>query len=70
MAILDFSRAFGTVPHKRLLEKLDHYGIRGNIKTWVRYVLCDRQTWVVIDGDSSSKARVASGVPKGAVLGP
>lgn len=26
--ILDFSNAFDTVPHKRLLEKLSHYGIQ------------------------------------------
>ena len=72
VALLDFSHAFDTVPDERLREKLGHYGIRGNIKTWtwVRYFLCDRQMWVVIDGDSSPKACVASGVPQGIVLGP
>ena len=31
MLILDFSKAFDTVPYKRLLKKLESYGINGNI---------------------------------------
>ena len=69
-AILDFSRAFDTVPHERLLRKLDHYGITGNVKTWIRSFLCHRQMRVAVDGEFSPKANVASGVPQGTVLGP
>ncbi len=35
MIILDFSKAFDKVPHKRLLRKLDHYRVRGNLLSWV-----------------------------------
>ena len=35
MIILDFSKAFDTVPHNRLLNKLDRYGIRNKTHTWI-----------------------------------
>ena len=42
LLLLDFSKAFDTVPHRRLLNKLDFYGIRGNLKTWLEQWLT---TW-------------------------
>ena len=40
--ILDFQKAFDTVPHQRLIQKLDHYGIRGNILEWIKCWLTSR----------------------------
>ena len=70
IAILDFSKAFDTVPHHKLLHKLDAYGIKGSLHSWISSFLCKRQMRVVIDGESSQETKVISGVPQGTVLGP
>ncbi len=68
--ILDFSKAFDTVPHHRLLHKLQFYGIQGDVHQWISRWLTDRKQRVVVDRDCSSKVKVKSGVPQGTVLGP
>ena len=68
--LLDFSNAFDTVPHKRLLKKLDHYGIRGQLIKWMESWLCGRTQTVVVNGSQSSPVTVTSGVPQGTVLDP
>ena len=40
--LLDFSKTFDTVPHKRLLKKLDHHGICGQLIKWIESWLCGR----------------------------
>ncbi len=68
--LLDFSKAFDKVAHKRLLYKLDHYGVRGNTLNWIRSFLSGRTQKVVCEGHRSESADVISGVPQGTVLGP
>ena len=70
IAILDFSKAFDTVPHKRLLHKLSNYGICGPTLTWLECFLTRRSMQVVLEGISSESTSVDSGVPQGTVLGP
>ena len=70
VAILDFSKAFDTVPHSKLLQKLEAYGIRGNLQNWIRSFLCNRYMKVVVDGEKSDETKVLAGVPQGSVLGP
>ena len=70
IAILDFSKAFDKVPHKRLLGKLRLYGINDDIMAWIESFLWGRTQRVIIDGQFSSNSEVTSGVPQGTVLGP
>ena len=70
VGILDFSRAFDTVPHQRLMGKLAHYGIQGTTIRWIEAFLCNRRMQVVVDGETTGPAPVVSGVPQGTVLGP
>ena len=55
------------MPHKRLCEKLSHYGIRGRL---LQCFLSCRTQQVILDGCSSATVPVISGVPQGTVLGP
>ena len=54
MLIFDFSKAFKKVPHRRLAVKLNYYGIRGNLLTWIKSFLQNKSQLVVVDGQYSS----------------
>ena len=68
--VLDFSKAFDTVPHDRLLGTLEHYRISRPILNWINVFLKTREQRVQVGGAFSSPTSVDSGVPQGTVLGP
>ena len=70
VAILDFSKAFDTVPHRKLLNKLNSYGVQGSIHFWLANFLTNRIMRVVLEGESFDEVLVESGVPQGTILGP
>jgi hypothetical protein len=68
--LLDFSKAFDKVPHRRLMNKLHHYGIRNSTHKWISSFLENRSQTVIVEGARSDVAPVESGVSQGSVLGP
>lgn len=67
---LDFSKAFDTVNHNILLEKLKLYGIRGIAQNWFNSYLKNRNQFVSINNVSSNTRMLEYGVPQGSTLGP
>ena len=68
----DIRKAFDSVPHQPLLDKLHRYELDPHIISWVRsyLLLTDRQQHVHVSGYASSNIQVLSGVPQGSVLDP
>ena len=61
---------FEHVPQRRLLHKLDYYGIRGSTHRWINKWISGPAQQEVLDGQSSDPVPVLSDVTQGSVLGP
>ena len=67
---VDLEKAFDTVNHKILCEKLNFYGLRGVINSLIKSYLANRKQFVSINGFESGLRELLCGVPQGSSLGP
>ena len=67
---LDIRKAFDTVPHHKLLVKLQKFGISSNLLRWFQGYLANHSQCVSIDNTNSNFLPVSSGVPQGSIIGP
>lgn len=67
---MDLSKAFDTLNHNILLEKLHRYGIHDSELSWFSNYLCNRTQYVEIEGYQSETLLIKTGVPQGSILGP
>jgi hypothetical protein len=67
---VDFSKAFDSISHNKLLHKLYNYGIRGKLLLWIKEFLNNRTFNVILNKVFSTKFPVVSSVPQGSKLGP
>lgn len=67
---IDFKKAFDTVPLRRLSQKLEFSGIRGNLLRWFNAFLHNRKQRVVLNGKATNWVDVRSGIPQGTLSGP
>ena len=67
---IDFTKAFDTVDHAILLQKLDRYGVRGHANHFIKLYLSNRKQYTVINGERSEVEDIIYGVRQGSVLGP
>ena len=67
---MDLSKAFDTIDHEILLQKLSHYGLGPKSLLLLRSYLSDRKQFVSINGFESDLRNISTGVPQGSILGP
>ena len=67
---IDLEKAFDTVNHKILCEKLNFYGLRGNVNKLIQSYLVNRKQYVSLNGFDSEIQNLTCGVPQGSSLGP
>ena len=66
----DLQKAFDTVPHRKLMCKLEKLHLHPVLLTWLHNYLYGREQNVIVNGETSDPVKVISGVPQGSVLGP
>ena len=66
----DLRKAFDSVPHESLIDKLRALDLDPYILRWICSYLMDRKQYVVLNGKAFTTCSATSGVPQGSFLGP
>lgn len=66
----DYRKAFDSVPHRPLMDKLSSLNLNPFLIRWISDYLTHRTQQVVVEGAASNAMQVLSGVPQGSILGP
>ena len=66
---IDLSKAFDTLDHSILFDKLECYGLRGISLHWIKSYLSNRHQYVCIEDEKSNTLSITCGVPQGSILG-
>ena len=67
---IDLKKAFDTIDHVLLLDKLYYYGIKGIAGDWLKSYLFNHKQFVNVNGVKSDQLNVVCDVPQGSILGP
>ena len=70
MVLLDLQKAFDTVNHNIMLQKLEAIGLHKSAIVWFKSYLCERQQSVEINETILKRMTVTCGVPQGSILEP
>ena len=68
--LIDLKKAFDTVNHSILINKLEKLGVGGNLLKWIQDYLTNRKQRTFANGSTSREGDVLCGVPQGSILGP
>ena len=70
MVLIDLKKAFGTVDHNILCQKLEHYGLLGRELPWSKSYFSNRKQYYILNGIESELMGINIGVHQGSCLGP
>ncbi len=70
LVMIDLRKAFDTVNHDLLIEKLPKYGLDDHVVKWLKDYLNDRFHITSVNGSRSNEQKSVCGIPQGSILGP
>ena len=70
MILIDLKKAFNTIDHKILIERMKCMGFSNGVTKWFECYLCKEMFSVLVENSFSDKAIIICGVPRGSTLGP